>query len=422
MRRVDMLCEIWSYSITLGAVGYCIFNYLNWSLNKYTNCDILLNSRFCTILLLLKTLNKAPDISMFIHHVSAITLELYYILFITYFINSNEIYRFKENDEEYERYVKDLFKIVNINISTIFLETRKYYKHFIIDLLFLLTFSYYRGIFTYSYFFDKFEFKKILINHKTHYFIIDKCMLSLCLLNIYWFVLIIKKLIKNIKKNYNKSNKQISFYKWNRVSNLLMNTKSSKKHQELLNAFTMVLPASIMLFRKLTDKVAFKDEEWTAWLVIGASLLHAPFSIIYHVRSAYEMDNDRLDNFWRRSDQSAIHITSILYTIALSRSVNYSILSLVFNGYSIKRLYAKESDSIGAKPRIRILMSVVMYTLPIFWYGDKKRFTKSLQIFTFASTCFVLSPQLLGYGHSLFHLCMIEFGNIILSFCETMFH
>ena len=82
MRRVDMLCEIWSYSITLGAVGYCIFNYLNWSLNKYTNCDILLNSRFCTILLLLKTLNKAPDISMFIHHVSAITLELYYILFI----------------------------------------------------------------------------------------------------------------------------------------------------------------------------------------------------------------------------------------------------------------------------------------------------------------------------------------------------
>ena len=29
---------------------------------------------------------------MFIHHVSAITLELYYILFITYFINSNEIY------------------------------------------------------------------------------------------------------------------------------------------------------------------------------------------------------------------------------------------------------------------------------------------------------------------------------------------
>ena len=118
-----------------------------------------------------------------------------------------------------------------------------------------------------------------------------------------------------------------------------MNTKSSKKHQELLNAFTMVLPTSIMLFRKLTDKVAFKDEEWTAWLVIGASLLHAPFSIIYHIRSAYEMDNDRLDNFGG-VQSIKIHITSILYTIALSRSVNYSILSLVFNGYSIKRLYA----------------------------------------------------------------------------------
>ena len=89
-------------------------------------------------------------------------------------------YTIKENDEEYERYVKDLFKIVNINISTIFLETRKYYKHFIIDLLFLLTFSYYRGIFTYSYFLINSN-SKILINHKTHYFIIDKCMLSLYL-------------------------------------------------------------------------------------------------------------------------------------------------------------------------------------------------------------------------------------------------
>jgi len=424
MGRVDMLCEIWSYSITLGAVGYCIFNYLNWSLNKYTNYDILLNSRFCTILLLLKTLNKAPDISMFIHHISAIILELYYILFITYFINSDEMYRFKENNEEYEGYVKDFFKIININISTIFLETRKYYKHFSIDLLFLLTFSYYRSIFTYSYFFDKFETTKLLIHHKTHNFIIDKCMLSLCLLNIYWFILIIKKLIRKIFKNNKLNNKLNNMFlkiKTECFVNILMYTKSSKKHQELLNAFTMILPASIMLFKKTTDDISFKNEEWTAWLVIAATLFHAPFSIIYHVRTAYEMDTDRLDNFWRRSDQSAIHITSTLYTIAISRSIIYSIFSLIFNGYSIKRIYAKKSDSVGTRPRIRIAISIITYTAPILWYGDKKRFTKSLQIFTLASTCFVLSPQLLGYGHSFFHLCMIELGNIILSFCENVF-
>ena len=420
MKYDTKLFEIWSYTITLSAVGYSIFNYVNWSLNKYSSYDILLNSRFCTILLLLKTLDMPENMSYFIHHVSAIILELYYIYFIIYLFDSGEIYKYKENNEENIKYINDLFKIVNINISTIFLETRKYYKHFVIDLLFLLTFTYYRGIFTYSYFYDKFEGNKLLVHHKTHYFIIDKCMFALSLLNIYWFILIINKLIRKIIKN-NKLNNMFLKIKTEGFVNILMNTKSSKKHQELLNAFTMVLPASIMLFKKTTDDISFKNEEWTAWLVIGATLFHAPFSIIYHVRSAYEMDTDRLDNFWRRSDQAAIHITSTLYTIAISRSVIYSIFSLIFNGYSIKRIYAKKSDSVGTRPRIRIAISIITYTAPILWYGDKKRFNKSLQIFTLASTCFVLSPQLLGYGHSFFHLCMIELGNIILSFCENIF-
>ena len=153
------------------------------------------NSRYSAAIVILKSFNlidsKWYDI---LHHfVSFFLSSTYYVLTSNYY----KLYS-KELVEEY-------FIVSNPNISTIFLALRFFHKSTLLDSMFIVTFVYYRSIFVYTYMFYGFKsINLICFNSNSCMYVVNKGFQTLCLLNIYWFVLIVKK-IKKMTNTY-KSN------------------------------------------------------------------------------------------------------------------------------------------------------------------------------------------------------------------------
>jgi hypothetical protein len=100
----------------------------------------------------------------------------------------------------------ELYKYANILISTeissIFLITRQFYKHIIIDILLFFTFFYYRiylfgSRIIFNYHFWIWVNNGIQVHSISGYFTILVC-ISFYLLNVYWFFLILKKTWRKI--------------------------------------------------------------------------------------------------------------------------------------------------------------------------------------------------------------------------------
>ena len=102
-------------------------------------------------------------------------------------------------------FIEDFYYVVRPNISTFFLILKYYYNYFIVDFLFITTFLYYRTLFIYQFLKNRFPIVEIyvcnsnpLISNYNCVCIFNVCHLLLVLLNIYWGILIIKKINKKL--------------------------------------------------------------------------------------------------------------------------------------------------------------------------------------------------------------------------------
>ena len=154
----------------------------------YNIKDNEINLRVCCILNIIKSFNFYGDIFNFYHHIFTIGMCL---IFLNNSVVNEDVY----ND----------FEIINkTNISTLFLILRSMYKSTLLDILFTVTFFYYRINFNYNLYIGNIGIglDQICNNEFLCRFYIHGSFYFLSFLNIYWSYLLINKLIKLYKLDY----------------------------------------------------------------------------------------------------------------------------------------------------------------------------------------------------------------------------
>ena len=159
----------------------------------------VLYSKYSAIILAFKSMFFIDmSLSDIIHHLLTILLACYYLYYTS--INPNQ---------DFTNLVEEIFIVQQVNISSIFLGLRRYKKNMWIDLSFFLTFLYYRTIFVNHYFTIGFPEIYTLCpsDSVSCIFVLDKSFLILSLLNIYWFVFILRKANRQIRQQIKDSKK-----------------------------------------------------------------------------------------------------------------------------------------------------------------------------------------------------------------------
>ncbi len=170
---------------------YSFFSSLVLLLLSIFPSNRLLQSQVSSVINISKSIITCEiSLSHILHHITTLTLSSCYLYLSLRSDISDSI-------------IEEFFIISNTNISTIFLSLRYIKKSILIDVLFLLSFSYYRGKYGYHYLKNGFESVNYLCNSNEYCLIIcDKSLFILLLLNIYWYykiLIICYKKCQNIK-------------------------------------------------------------------------------------------------------------------------------------------------------------------------------------------------------------------------------
>ena len=170
----------------------------------------------------------------------------------------------------------------------------------------------------------------------------------------------------------------------------------------------------------------------TAWLpnlhslpplpVIAGALgiiLHAPFSFMYHWTYAHSLPPvSRLSHWSRRMDHAMIHVCSAALAYATSGRWDFFAANLLFNMDCVYRhLFQKQ-----IRPRsnqIRVLISVVAYTVPILWRGHTSLFAQVWCVFGISFWLFGMYP-IGGWSHAAFHLVVAIIPPLLMSYATTL--
>jgi len=148
--------------------------------------------------------------------------------------------------------------------------------------------------------------------------------------------------------------------------------------------------------------------------VAFAIVSHAPFSFLYHWRYAHTLPAGapRTTHWSRRMDQSMIHVASAFLSYATSGSWDFFLANVLFNAECIYRQFKHK-----VRPRrnkIRILISVVSFTIPMIQRGDLETFVTFWAIIFVSGWLFVQYP-LGGWSHSAFHLVVTLIAPLLLA-------
>lgn len=132
-------------------------------------------------------------------------------------------------------------------------------------------------------------------------------------------------------------------------------------------------------------------------------ICHAPFSFIYHWSYAHRLPAGfaRTNHWSRRMDQAMIHFCSASMAYATSGRLDFFFANLLFNADCFYRQFQKQVHP--RRNQIRIAISVVAYTIPIFRRGDFELFAQLWVILSISFILFGLYP-IGGWSHSVFHL------------------
>lgn len=179
--------------------------------------------------------------------------------------------------------------------------------------------------------------------------------------------------------------------------------------QEFMNAVTMVLPTAV-----LAVNAWHAPNRMVVVLLMGSSM-HLPVSFTYHLSAAFHRYPDRLDNDMRRLDQSMQHVIGTMFSFALSGSLPYLLLNLAINTHGIMQLWDAGKSSDGRR-WVALMLSVVMYTLPMLWRGDIANYGLAMGSMLIGGLSFV--PELnkrvfLGWGHMIFHATLMVYAQAL---------
>ncbi|EKX42933.1 hypothetical protein GUITHDRAFT_153400, partial [Guillardia theta CCMP2712] len=108
-------------------------------------------------------------------------------------------------------------------------------------------------------------------------------------------------------------------------------------------------------------------------LLLLGTVSHLPVSFTYHMSVAFSRYEDRLDNDMRRLDQSMQHVLGTVFAYALSGSMFYMFINLVYNVYAIILLWDASTSNDGRR-WVPVMISVCMYNAPMAWRQDYENF------------------------------------------------
>jgi hypothetical protein len=172
--------------------------------------------------------------------------------------------------------------------------------------------------------------------------------------------------------------------------------------QEFANAFSMVCPAIVTLWCALV----YKHTLVTALLV--GTLMHLPVSFAYHLFAALQRLPDRLDNDFRRLDQTLQHVACVIFAYATTGLVHYALACSFFNALGVFMLWHPKTSNDGRR-WIPIIMCVHLYMIPMLWRGDGTNFAVAFESMWIGGVFFVpfINYDFFhGWGHCVFHLAL----------------
>lgn len=133
--------------------------------------------------------------------------------------------------------------------------------------------------------------------------------------------------------------------------------------------------------------------------------VHAPFSMVYHWVYARTLPPgfSRINHWSRRFDHIFLHVCSAFLSYGTSGRQDIFWVNSVYNLDCIYRQF--ETKVRPGRNKIRILIAVFGYTLPILARGDTVNFINIWAIHFIAALFFILYP-IGGWSHTIFHLVL----------------
>lgn len=179
--------------------------------------------------------------------------------------------------------------------------------------------------------------------------------------------------------------------------------------QEVSNAVSMMIPSAVLLINYFNFSETCNI--YTRTLLQG-TLLHLPFSMLYHILCAIDHFEDRINCWARKLDQTFIHINGCFICYSLSGNWLYTTGVTASCVLFISRLWQKDTS---AERRFNLALLFFMYTFPILYRGDRIDYALALGCWTIAALFFFLSSQLHGWGHTLFHVMLGAYAHVLFS-------
>ena len=142
--------------------------------------------------------------------------------------------------------------------------------------------------------------------------------------------------------------------------------------------------------------------------------LHAPFSFLYHWQYAFEHG---AKHWSRRMDQAMIHVCSACFSYAATGNIPFFTANVVYNLICCHRLFSPHERPL--RNQARIIVSVLLYTLPILYRGDVTLFGQLWIVFLVSGWCFATYP-LGGWSHTVFHLIIALKPQLMLRVAATL--
>ena len=172
--------------------------------------------------------------------------------------------------------------------------------------------------------------------------------------------------------------------------------------QELANAISMLFPAIVTLQCALVHKHTLVTA-----LLIGTTM-HLPVSFTYHLLAALKRLPDRIDNDFRRLDQTLQHVACAIFAYATTGIVKYGLACLFLNSLGIFALWHPRTSNDGRR-FIPINLCAHLYMMPMLWRGDTSNFLIAFEAFWMGGVFFVpfINYDFFdGWGHFIFHLAL----------------
>lgn len=147
--------------------------------------------------------------------------------------------------------------------------------------------------------------------------------------------------------------------------------------------------------------------------------LHAPFSFLYHYNCATFLPPDvsRIEHWSRRMDHSMIHVVSAFLSYGTSGRWDYFVVNAVYNLDCVFRQFKLRVNP--KLNKIRILISIVGYTIPVLKRGNFSIFLQLCVVIVISGWLFAKYPMK-GWSHSAFHIVISLLPHLLLVFACTI--